>query len=92
MQSNSEILGPEIQGKVNAILCDLFELEEKQIQPEAKLFQELGLDSLDAIDLVIAFQQEFRIHPENSELQSIRTVNDVYGLVAKYYESTKASQ
>ena len=74
--------------RVNEIFLNLFEVEEAQLKPEAHLFNDLGLDSLDAIDLVISFQREFSIKPENSELQAIRTLDDVYQLVRRYYEKT----
>lgn len=77
---------PALQGRVNEIFLNLFEVEETQLKPEANLFADLGLDSLDAIDLVISFQREFKIKPENSELQAIRTLDDVYRLVHRYHE------
>jgi len=76
----------QVQSRVNEIFLNLFEVDETQLTPEANLFADLGLDSLDAIDLVISFQREFKIKPENSELQAIRTLDDVYQLVYRYHE------
>src|SRR5205823_4856157 len=73
-----------IEQRVNEIFCTLFEVKAGDLKPEANLFKDLGLDSLDAIDLVISFQREFKIKPENRELQGIRTLNDVYRLVHRY--------
>lgn len=67
--------------KVNHIFIELFELEEKQLTPEANLYEGLGLDSLDTIDLIVEFQKEFNINPPNDQLKEIRTLNDVYQLV-----------
>ena len=72
--------------RVNEIMCQLFELEASDLKPEAGLFTDLELDSLDAIDLVISFQREFKINPDNAELQQIRTLQNVYDLVFKYYD------
>lgn len=80
-----------LQSRVNEIFLNLFEVEEAQLKPEANLFADLGLDSLDAIDLVISFQREFKIKPENSELQAIRTLDDVYQLVHRYHEKVAQS-
>lgn len=77
---------PALQTRVNEIFLNLFEVEAAQLKPEANLFADLGLDSLDAIDLVISFQREFKIKPENSELQAIRTLDDVYQLVHRYHD------
>ena len=72
--------------RVNGIMAELFEIDTAELSPEKGLFTDLGLDSLDAIDLVISFQREFKIKPENSELQTIRTMQDVYDLVCRYYD------
>ncbi|MCX6130398.1 MAG: acyl carrier protein [Proteobacteria bacterium] len=74
---------------VNRILIELFELEAADLKPERQFFQDLGLDSLDAIDLVIRFQKEFNMRPSNQEMQSIRTLDDVYKLVEKYANDHK---
>ena len=81
-----QLSSEQLKGKIDKIFFDLFEVPQEKIKPKANLFEDLGLDSLDAIDLVIAFQSNFKIKPENSELQSIRTIKDVYDLVERYYE------
>lgn len=76
----------QIIERVNAIAAKLFELDPTELKPETGLFTDLGLDSLDAIDLVISFQRELKIKPETQELESIRTMRDVYDLVERYQE------
>lgn len=72
MQSREEIL--EV---LTRILVDEFEIDEDDISLEASLYQELDLDSIDAVDLVIKLQQMTgkKIKPE--EFKAVRTVNDV---------------
>jgi acyl carrier protein len=82
----SQMNQAQVHARVDGILCELFEVDQAKLKPSANLFTDLGMDSLDAIDLVIAFQKEFKIRPENAELQDIRTLDDVYRLVCKYYE------
>ncbi len=74
-----------VHQKVNAIMVSLFEIEPEAIKPESSIFEDLGLDSLDAIDLVIKFQEVFGIKPQSEEVQKIRTMNDVYDLVQTYH-------
>lgn len=69
--------------KINATMMELFELPADKLTPEAHLFADLGLDSLDAIDLIMKFQTEFGMTLSNQEMQSIRTMSDVYALVKK---------
>lgn len=76
----------DLKAKVNQILCNLFELNEEDLTPDKHLYTDIGLDSLDTIDLVLSFQKEFDIKPPNEELQSIRTLSDVYQMVERYHQ------
>ncbi|MDR8525500.1 MULTISPECIES: acyl carrier protein [Shewanella] len=72
MQTREQILDMLTQ-----ILVDEFEIDADDITLEASLYQELDLDSIDAVDLVIKLQQMTgkKIKPE--EFKAVRTVNDV---------------
>ena len=67
----------QIFDKLVEILSEEFEIEKTSITPDANLFADLDLDSIDAVDLAVRLQQysEKRISPE--EFKQIRTVNDV---------------
>jgi acyl carrier protein len=70
---------------VVSIFVELFELEAKDIRPEATIFDELGLDSLDMVDLVIEMQSKFgfkigRVDDEE-KLRAIRTIKDLCLLI-----------
>ena len=71
----------EIYNKLCEILEEEFETEKSTITPEANLFTDLDLDSIDAVDLAVRLQQftEKRITPE--EFKQIRTINDVVDAV-----------
>ena len=64
-------------------LAELFEVPSEKVTPEAKLFEELGLDSIDAIDLVVKLQALTgrRIAPQ--DFKSVRTVGDVLDCIEK---------
>lgn len=76
----SEVSRSEVVSKVNAVMMDMFELPEDKFKPEAHLFNDLGLDSLDAIDLMMRFQEQFGVRPSNNDLTNIRTLNDVHDM------------
>ncbi|RLV60522.1 acyl carrier protein [Parashewanella curva] len=63
--------------KLTEILVDEFEIEANDIHLEANLYQDLDLDSIDAVDLVIKLQQLTgkKIKPE--EFKNVRTISDV---------------
>ncbi|HEY1723640.1 MAG TPA: acyl carrier protein [Magnetospirillaceae bacterium] len=73
----------EILAKLTDYLEEMFEIPREKIMPEAHLFEDLGLDSIDAVDLTVKLQDLTgrRIHPE--QFKEIRTVRDIVGAVEK---------
>jgi len=72
----------EIIERVNEVFLDDFEMELEQLTPEANLFLELGLDSLDVVDLVVALQKKFDVSIRDDErIRDIRTLQDLYGFI-----------
>ncbi len=67
---------------VNSSLAEEFELEPERLVPEANLFTDLELDSLDMVDLVVVLEGafEFKIRDE-AALKEIRTIGDIHGFV-----------
>ena len=67
----------QILQELRTILADTFEIDPVRVTPEAHLFDELDLDSIDAVDLVIKLQEMTgkRIKPD--EFRSVRTIGDI---------------
>ena len=67
----------EVYRRLARYLIDMFEVPEEKIRPEARLYEELDLDSIDAHDLVVKLQEITgrRISPQ--EFKTVRTVGDV---------------
>jgi len=67
----------EIYQQISVLLIKLFEIDESDISPQAKLYEDLELDSIDAVDLVVHLQKITgrKIKPEM--FKSVRTVQDV---------------
>ena len=76
-----ELKRDEVFQKVQDALVELFELDVADIHLETKLYQELDLDSLDAVDLVVHLQKLTgkKIKPE--EFKMVRTVEDIVNAV-----------
>jgi acyl carrier protein len=69
----------EVIEAVNEVFADSFEIPREQIKPEAQIFADLGLDSLDVVDLVAAIQKKFGVQVRDDErVRSIRTLQDLY--------------
>jgi acyl carrier protein len=67
----------EVYRRLARYLTEMFEVPEEKIRPEARLYEELDLDSIDALDLVVKLQEITgrRISPQ--EFKTVRTVGDV---------------
>jgi acyl carrier protein len=70
--------------KVNQILTEEFEIEQDVLQPEALLKQEVGIDSLDFVDIVVAIEREFGFKPATQDLKTIKTLGDLYTFIAEH--------
>jgi len=73
----------DIYQKVAGILEELFEIDPADIRPEAHLYQDLDIDSIDAVDLVVELKKMTgkKIQPE--DFKSVRTVQDVVTEIEK---------
>jgi acyl carrier protein len=77
------MLEQEIIDKTNEVFEEFFEIEREQLQPGAQIFTDLGLDSLDIVDLIVALQNKFGIKIRGEEdVRNIRTLQDIYGFIA----------
>lgn len=72
-----ELSRGEIFTEIQKALVDLFELDADDIQLQTKLYQELDLDSLDAVDLVVHLQKLTGKKIQPDEFKLVRTVKDV---------------
>jgi len=61
----------------------LFDIAEQDITPEARLYEDLDLDSIDAVDLIVRLQEITRKRIQPDQFKSVRTVNDVVDAVAE---------
>lgn len=67
---------------VNDIFVESFEIAREDLRPDAHLFRDLGLDSLDAVDLIVALQQKFGVKIRADErIRSIQTLQSLYDLI-----------
>lgn len=71
----------EIVEKVNALMKQGFELTPDQLQPQARLKEDLGLDSLDAVDMLVYLEENLGSRIEGERLMQVKTLADVYTLV-----------
>ena len=75
----------ELFERIVSILTDSFEIEPARITPEAKLYDDLDIDSIDAVDLIVQLKPLLGRSLQPDAFKSVRTVQDIvdvlYGLI-----------
>lgn len=66
-----------IEQRVKEIIADQLGVEMEKIVPEAKFVDDLGADSLDVVELIMAFEEEFNVEIPDEDAEKIATVGDV---------------
>jgi acyl carrier protein len=73
---NAAMSPDEIESKVKEIICNQLEVSPEQLRPEASFIDDLKADSLAVVELVLAFEQEFKITIPEEDTEQIKTVKD----------------
>lgn len=71
-----------VEEKVKEIITEQLSVNAEQVTPEAKFIEDLGADSLDVVELVMAFEEQFGIEVPDEDAEKLQTVGDV----VKYIE------
>jgi acyl carrier protein len=77
----------QILARVIGVLAQSFQLDHRSIHPSSHLFEELELDSIDAIDLMVGLEEETGIKLSEDELHQIRRVQDVVDAIYRRMEA-----
>ncbi|HOG49093.1 MAG TPA: phosphopantetheine-binding protein [Lentisphaeria bacterium] len=81
------MLPEDIIAAVNAVFVEQFEIDPADLQPEKEIFRDLGLDSLDIVDMMVGLQRTFGISlRQNEELRQIVTLGDLHAFFLKLVE------
>ncbi|MBI3556411.1 MAG: acyl carrier protein [Deltaproteobacteria bacterium] len=83
MNTTSSMSNEQIVSQVNDLMHTGFEIPRDKLVPTATLFDDLGMDSLDAIDMLVHLEEKLQIKVEGERLKKVRTLADIYGLVGE---------
>ncbi|MEW6182759.1 MAG: acyl carrier protein [Bacillota bacterium] len=72
-------MSPSVADKVKQIIVQQLGVEEDEVTTDASFIDDLGADSLDLVELVMAFEEEFELEIPDEEAEKIRTVGDAVG-------------
>ncbi len=73
--------------KVKEIIINELGVDPEKVTPEASFVDDLGADSLDTVELVMAFEEEFTIDIPDEDAEQMRTVGDAISYIEKNAES-----
>ena len=75
-----------IEEKVKDIIVEQLGVNPEQVTPQASFIEDLGADSLDIVELVMAFEEEFSVEVPDEDAEKLQTVGDV----VKYIDTRAA--
>ncbi|MBW1701299.1 MAG: acyl carrier protein [Deltaproteobacteria bacterium] len=70
-----------VEEKVKKIICEQLDVPEKDVVPEASFVDDLGADSLDQVELIMAMEEEFDLSIPDEDAEKIATVQDAIDYV-----------
>jgi len=74
----------EIIAAVNKILEEDFEVDHSLLKPSAKLNEDVGLDSLDGVDLIVAIEERFNYRIREEDARAMKTLQDIYDNIRRH--------
>ena len=66
----------DVEAKVKELIAEQLNIDVEEVTPEASFIDDLGADSLDTVELIMAFEEEFEIEIPDEEAEKIKTVGD----------------
>ena len=74
----------DIEAKVKDIIINELGVEAEKVTPEASFVEDLGADSLDTVELVMAFEEEFGIEIPDEDAEKLQTVGDAISSIQQH--------
>jgi len=72
-----------VEDRVKSIIVEQLGVDAEEVQPEASFVEDLGADSLDTVELIMAFEEEFGVEISDDEAEKIRKVKDAVEYIEK---------
>jgi len=79
-------MSAEIEAKVIKIVAEQLNVEESEINADSSFVDDLGADSLDTVELVMAFEEEFGVEIPDEDAEKIQTVQNAIDYIAAKVE------
>lgn len=83
---------PDLEVRVKQILTNRLGISPEEVTPDARLADDLGMDSLDAVELAIAAERQFGVAISDEQVARLKTVSDIMTLIQQEIDSQQAKQ
>jgi acyl carrier protein len=80
---------PAVEAKVKQIIMDQLSVEASEVTPDASFVEDLGADSLDRVELIMALEEAFGVEVPDADAEKIVTVQDAVEYIQQHAKSVK---
>ncbi len=77
-------MASSVEAKVKEIVCEQLGVSENEVTPGASFIEDLGADSLDIVELVMALEEEYEMEISDEDAEKIKTVQDIISYVESH--------
>ncbi len=77
-------MASSVEAKVKEIICEQLGVSAEEVTPSASFIEDLGADSLDIVELIMALEEEYNLEISDEEAEKIRTVQDVIDYIESH--------
>ncbi len=85
----ADLMPTAVEDRVKQIIVEQLGVDEGEVTPSASFVDDLGADSLDTVELVMAFEEAFEIEIPDEDAEKIRTVKDAVDYISAHAKGTK---
>jgi acyl carrier protein len=84
MREEDTVMAATVEARVKEIICEQLGVSEDEVVPTASFIEDLGADSLDLVELVMALEEEYDVEISDEDAEKIRTVQDVLNYIGSH--------